>query len=166
MKKIIDQIVTRLLLRIIIHCSATPDGKDFTAKDINTWHINRGWKSIGYHFVILLDGTIEVGRPIGQIGAHTLGFNKDSIGICYIGGLDKDGKIPKDTRTPEQIKSMHWLVEELTRKYPSIIEVRGHRDYSPDKNGDGIIEPWEWLKACPCFDVIPEFIQYVKNKLS
>lgn len=166
MKKIIDQIVTRLLLRIIIHCSATPEGKDFTAKDINTWHINRGWKSIGYHFVILLDGTIEVGRPLNQIGAHTLGFNKDSIGICYIGGLDKDGKTPKDTRTPEQIKSMHWLVEELTRKHPSIIEVKGHRDYSPDKNGDGIIEPWEWLKACPCFDVIPEFIQYVKNKLS
>ena len=88
---------------IIIHCSATPEGKHFTAADIRRWHKAQGWSDIGYHYVILLDGTVQEGRPISQPGAHCKGMNARSIGICYIGGLAADGKTPKDTRTTAQI---------------------------------------------------------------
>lgn len=83
---------------IIIHCSATKEGVDFKAKDIERWHKQRGFKKIGYHYVIDLDGTIEQGRKETENGAHTVGHNSIALGICYIGGLDKNGK-PKDTRT-------------------------------------------------------------------
>lgn len=136
---------------IIIHCSATRQGADFGAADIARWHRQRGFRAIGYHYVIRLDGTLEKGRPIEQAGAHCKGWNATSIGICYIGGLDTNGK-PADTRTPEQIETLAKLVKELQRKY-GIRQVMGHRDTSPDRNGNGEIEPEEYIKACPCFDV-------------
>ena len=92
----------RKINEIIVHCSATPEGKDFHASDIDRWHKAQGWKCIGYNYVIDLDGTVEPGRPLNEIGAHTVGHNSNSIGICYIGGCAKDGRTPKDTRTPEQ----------------------------------------------------------------
>lgn len=141
---------------IIIHCTATKEGQDFRAADVDRWHKQRGWKMIGYNYLIDLDGKIEEGRPLTMNGAHCVGWNNHSIGICYVGGLDKDGK-PKDTRTLEQKKAMHLLVENLMEKYPTITQVLGHRDTSPDKNGDGVITPNEWTKACPCFDVRLEF---------
>lgn len=106
---------------------------------------------IGYHYVVRLDGTVEKGREVEVAGAHCLGWNGRSIGICYIGGLDTNGN-PADTRTNEQKKSMKGLVEELKLRY-RIVTVMGHRDTSPDLNGNGIIEPGEFIKFCPCFDV-------------
>ena len=147
---------------IVIHCSATPAGKDIKAKDIEKEHIKRGFKRIGYNYVIDLDGTVEVGRPLTMDGAHCntaglsgMAYNKHSIGICYVGGLDKNGK-PKDTRTDAQKAAMHKLVWELFDKY-DIMDVLGHRDASPDLDGDGEIEPSEYIKSCPCFDVRAEF---------
>ena len=125
---------------IIIHCSATREGVDYHASDIDMWHRQRGWNGIGYHFVIDLDGTIETGRDITKVGAHCQGHNAGSIGICYIGGLDSDGR-PKDTRTPEQYTAMHELVARLVDEYGC--GVHGHCDYA--------------AKACPCFDVHDEF---------
>lgn len=147
---------------IVIHCSATREGQDIKAAEIDKWHKKRGFSRIGYNYVIDLDGTIEVGRPLTMDGAHcnTAGFsgksyNKHSIGICYIGGLDKNGKA-KDTRTLAQKKALVELVYKLIDEYP-IVEVIGHRDASPDKNGDGVIDKVDWLKCCPCFDVRAEF---------
>lgn len=141
----------REINRIIIHCSATKEGQDFDVEDIRRWHLANGWKECGYHYVITLDGRIQEGRAIEKAGAHTVNYNKDSIGICYIGGCDKNGK-PKDTRTPEQKNALYCLVKTLMDKY-GVSEVKGHRDYSKDLNGDGIITPNEWEKCCPCFDV-------------
>ena len=148
---------------IVIHCSATRAGMDVRASDIDKWHKERGFACIGYNFVIDLDGTVEVGRPLTMDGAHcnTKGvscesYNKHSIGICYVGGLDKNGN-PADTRTPEQKKALIHLVYNLIDTHPGIIEVIGHRDASPDKNGDGVISRNEWIKDCPCFDVKSEF---------
>ena len=131
----------RLINKIILHCSATKEGHPFTAKDIREWHIQRGWKSIGYHYVILLDGTIQTGRLESEIGAHTVGQNVHSIGICYIGGLDAYGK-PKDTRTSQQKNALKTLVAELLKKYPGSM-VHGHYEFAN--------------KACPCFNVQREF---------
>lgn len=142
----------RTIDSIIIHCSATPCGQDFTAADIDRWHRQRSFNGIGYHFVIRLDGTIENGRAIEKPGAHCVGWNNRSIGICYIGGLDACGH-PADTRTPKQKEAMKTLINRLQREYFGIRSILGHRDTSPDLNGDGRIEPNEFIKACPCFDV-------------
>lgn len=150
---------------IVIHCSATPEGEDVRAADIDKFHREkRGFKMIGYHYVIDLDGTIEEGRPLTMNGAHCekpgfsgRPYNEHSIGICYIGGVAKDGKTPKDTRTPEQREAIRKLIWDLFDRFPNIVEILGHRDASPDKNGDGMISKWEWMKACPSFDVKAEF---------
>lgn len=142
----------RTIDSIIIHCSATPCGQDFTAADIDRWHRQRSFNGIGYHFVIRLDGTVENGRAIEKPGAHCTGWNNRSIGICYIGGLDACGH-PADTRTPEQKAAMRTLISRLQGEYFGIRTIIGHRDTSPDLNGDGRIEPNEFIKACPCFDV-------------
>jgi len=141
---------------IVIHCTATKEGVDVRAQDIDLWHRQRGWKMIGYNYVIDLDGKIETGRPLTMTGAHCKGWNDHSIGIVYVGGLDKNGK-PKDTRTKAQKLAMHKLVMDLMDKYPGITQVIGHRDTSPDLDGDGVVEEKEWIKACPCFDVRSEF---------
>lgn len=147
---------------LVLHCSATREGQDVRVSDITKWHQERGFRTCGYHFVIDLDGTIEEGRPLTMDGAHcnTAGvsgrvYNKHSIGICYVGGLDKKGN-PKDTRTRRQKKALQELVNKLVMEYP-IKEIIGHRDASPDKNGDGKITQNEWIKMCPCFEVKAEF---------
>lgn len=147
---------------IVVHCSATRAGQDVRASDIDKWHKERGFKMIGYHFVIDLDGTVETGRPLTMDGAHcntsgTSGkqYNKHSIGICYVGGLDENGD-PADTRTDAQKIALANLVSKLEMEY-NIVDVLGHRDASPDLNGDGQITKNEWIKMCPCFDVRSEF---------
>lgn len=145
----------RTIKHIVIHCSATVEGKHFTADDIDRWHKRRGWNGIGYHYVVCIDGTIEKGRPEWKMGAHVKRYNRHSIGVTYIGGLDRN-LTPKDTRTFKQRVSLLQLVTELKKKYPKA-EILGHRDFSPDKNGNGIIEPFEFIKACPCFDVQKEY---------
>ena len=141
----------RKINRIIIHCAATKEGVDYDVNDIRRWHLANGWADVGYHYVIKLNGDIEEGRPLEKAGAHTQGYNQDSIGVCYIGGCDKNGK-PKDTRTEAQKNAMFCLVKTLMQKF-KVKDVRGHRDYSPDKNKDGKITPNEWIKACPSFEV-------------
>ena len=135
----------------VIHCSATREDRCFTEYDLDTCHRRRGFNGPGYHFYIRKDGRIVSTRPIERVGAHARGFNARSIGICYEGGLDREGH-PKDTRTPEQKHSMRVLVRTLLTDYPGC-EVCGHRDLSTDLNGNGEIEPEEWIKACPCFEV-------------
>lgn len=146
-----EKINMRRVDMLIIHCSATKAGMDVGATDIDRWHREQGMAGIGYHYVVRLDGSIEEGRSVAVPGAHCRGWNRRSIGICYIGGLDEAGK-PVDTRTEQQKVALKWLVEELRRKY-RIERVMGHRDTSPDLNGNGVIEPDEFVKACPCFDV-------------
>lgn len=132
----------RKIEKIIIHCSATPEGKDYSAKDITAWHKARGFRTIGYHYVVRLDGTIETGRPLEEMGAHCLGQNTNSIGICYIGGLLKDCKTPADTRTEEQKVSLLQLISGLKDTFPGCT-VHGHREFA--------------IKACPCFSVKEEY---------
>lgn len=147
---------------IVIHCTASKAGQDIRAADIDKQHQERGFAMIGYNYVVDLDGTVEKGRPLTRDGAHCntaglsgLSYNKHSIGIVYVGGLDENGE-PADTRTPEQKKALADLVYRLINEYP-IVEVIGHRDASPDKNGNGKIERNEWIKQCPCFSVRDEF---------
>lgn len=152
---------------IIIHCSATRAGLDLRAKDIDRMHRQRGFSQIGYNFVIDLDGTVENGRPLSIDGAHcntkgfSVSYNKHSIGICYIGGLDANGR-PADTRTEAQKNALRDLVAKLCKEY-DIVELLGHRDTSPDLNGNGEVEPAEYIKACPCFDVRSEFSNFLRN---
>ena len=136
----------RKITQIVVHASATPKGEHFDVEDIRAWHKAKGWSDIGYHFVILLNGTIQYGRDINTIGAHVLGHNTNSVGICYIGG-----KYGEDTRTILQQVSLVYLIGTLKRLYTKA-EVLGHRDFSPDLDGDGTIEPNEWMKLCPSFD--------------
>jgi N-acetylmuramoyl-L-alanine amidase len=132
----------RKIDEILVHCAATPEGKDFTVEDIDKWHKARGFKKIGYHFVIYNDGSIHKGRDIEEVGAHCTGHNSRSIGICYIGGVAKDGKTPKDTRTEPQKKALLELLGELRKKYPKA-KIYGHRDFA--------------AKACPSFDAKNEY---------
>lgn len=132
----------RNINKIIVHCSATPEGQVVTVKDIDAWHKQRGFTKIGYHYVIYLDGTIHLGRKEEEIGAHCLGYNANSIGVCYIGGLAKDGKTPKDTRTPEQKAALLTLLKKLKAKYPKAA-IHGHREFA--------------AKACPCFNAKAEY---------
>ena len=128
----------RIIKEIIIHCSATPEGKPFTVQDITAWHKSRGFRTIGYHFVIYLDGSIHDGRPLQEVGAHCKGHNAQSIGICYIGGCAPNGITPKDTRTVAQSHALYNLLKELKAKFPDAT-IHGHREFAN--------------KACPSFDV-------------
>lgn len=147
---------SRPMHTIVVHCSATRENEDYSKEDIKKWHLQRGFKDIGYHFIIKIDGTIEIGRPLNQVGAHVTNNNTGSIGICYIGGLDSNGK-SKDTRTDEQKESLLNLIT-LLKDNINIKEIKGHRDYSKDLNGNGKIDKFEYIKDCPCFEVKDEYI--------
>ena len=132
----------RTIKELIVHCSATPEGKDYNVDIIKLWHLQRGFSDIGYHYIIYRDGSIHIGRDESVIGAHCTGHNTNSIGICYVGGVTADGKTPKDTRTYEQKQSLVKLLKELKVKYPQA-SIHGHRDFSS--------------KACPSFDATKEY---------
>ena len=132
----------RTINEIIVHCADTPAGRDNTVADITRWHKDRGFRTIGYHYVIYRDGSIHTGRPVQEIGAHCKGHNAHSIGICYIGGKSADGKRHEDTRTPEQKEALLSLLRQLKAQYPNTT-VYGHRDFSS--------------KPCPCFDARSEY---------
>lgn len=133
---------SRNIKELIVHCSATPEGKSFTTSDIKKWHLARGFSDIGYHYVIYLDGSVHPGRSVDKIGAHCTNHNSNSIGICYIGGVAKDGKTPKDTRTQAQKEALVKLLKDLLALYPKA-SIRGHRDFAN--------------KACPSFDATKEY---------
>lgn len=123
---------------IVVHCSDSYDYMDVGVKDIRKWHIERGFADIGYHYVVRRDGSVEVGRDFEEVGAHAHGFNANSIGICWVGGLS-DRNTPEDNRTPEQINSLHKMIESLKEIYPDS-KVLGHCDLK------GV------TKTCPNFD--------------
>lgn len=131
----------RRIDEIIIHCTDTPWNKDFHATDIDDWHCERGFDGIGYHYVITLDGTVELGRPLEKRGAHCLGHNLRSIGICYVGGRLKDGSYG-DSRTTAQKTSLFHLINKLAKQFPNV-KVHGHNEFSS--------------KLCPCFDVSKDY---------
>ena len=149
-----EEYVPRSIQYIVVHCSATRANIPFTEEQLLKCHLQRGFKCIGYHFYITRDGELHHCRPVSEPGAHVRGFNRHSIGICYEGGLDEDGKAA-DTRTSRQKESLHRLVRELLQRYPDA-KVVGHRDLSPDTNYNGIVDPWERIKECPCFEVKAE----------
>ena len=133
--------------KIVVHCSATQEGKNISAATIDKWHKKRGWRGIGYHYVIALDGSMEYGRPVEQIGAHVKGMNKNSIGIVYIGGVEAergpDGDwVAKDTRTPEQKETLLMLLKVLKKLHPDAT-IHGHNEFA--------------AKSCPCFDANKEY---------
>lgn len=162
----------RFVDELVIHCSASPNGSSLfagtvgepgfrtPAEAIDGWHAKRGfhraepWRvrfnprlaSIGYHFVVYTNGGVATGRHMDEIGAHVAGNNRTSIGICMIG---------TDRFALPQWGALRDLVGELRKKYSGVerFRVLGHRDLSPDRNNDGLVEPWEWLKTCPGFDV-------------
>lgn len=157
--------------KIVIHCSATSNGKALgdslltAAQRIDIWHAQRGFKRtpsnyqqfnphlkhLGYHYVIDTDGTLETGRKVGEVGAHVKGHNLHSVGICLVGGVNSN-KRNHGEYTEKQWQTLHRLLRELEAQYPDA-RICGHRDLSPDLNGDGTINPNEWVKDCPCFDV-------------
>lgn len=142
----------RKINEIIVHCTATPRGREVSVREIDRWHRKRGFdagavsasglRSIGYHYVIHLDGSVDAGRDEALRGAHCRGHNSHSIGICYVGGLSADGRCPLDTRTDAQRVAMTRLIHELTARYPSAT-VHGHNEFA--------------AKDCPCFNVRKEF---------
>lgn len=142
---------------IAIHCTASQEGRDMTVEDIRRQHKAQGWSDCGYHYVIYRDGTVNIGRDVDISGAHVSGYNSNSIGISYVGGLESRPGVPysmlkaKDTRTDAQKASLLSLLMDLRKLYPKA-KIQGHRDFSPDKNHDGVITPDEWLKDCPSFD--------------
>lgn len=133
----------RKIDKIIVHCSATREGQDIPVETIKKWHVEgRGWSDIGYHFYIELDGTIKKGRDIDKSGAHTKGHNKTSIGICYCGGVEEDGKTPKDTRTESQKESLLSVLKTLKAMFPES-SIYSHNEFAN--------------KACPSFDATAEY---------
>lgn len=133
----------RQIKYIVVHSTATKEGKDFSAKDIDAWHKHQGWSEIGYNYVVKLDGSVETGRDVDKVPAQVKGYNAHAIGIVYVGGLDVIGK-PKDTRTPQQKEALVKLLKELRKLYPGA-KILGHRDF-PNVH-----------KACPCFDAKVEY---------
>lgn len=145
LKNELDRIkITRDINTHILHCAATPEGREHDVEDIRRWHLDRGFRDVGYHFVIKLNGEIEFGRPLNQVGAHVSGHNTGSIGTCYIGGLCEDMSV-KDTRTLEQKQSMSFLVNYFKERFPGIA-TRGHNEFAN--------------RGCPSFDVSKETWSY------
>jgi N-acetylmuramoyl-L-alanine amidase len=132
----------RRINEIIVHCTATPEGRDYTVADIRAMHKAQGWVDIGYHYLIYRDGSIHEGRNVDMVGAHCQGHNAQSIGVCYVGGVARDGKTPKDTRTEAQKDALIHLLMQLVCLYPDAT-IRGHRDFA--------------AKACPSFDATREY---------
>lgn len=131
----------RTINKLIVHCTATKAGQAVTVEEIRRWHLQRGFADIGYHFVVYVDGSVHAGRPVDKAGAHTSGYNTNSIGICYVGGLDSAGK-PADTRTAAQKRALRELLRDLKGVYPKAT-IHGHREFAN--------------KACPCFDARAEY---------
>ena len=132
----------RNIKELIVHCSATPEGKDYSVDTIRQWHLQRGFSDIGYHYVVYRDGSIHIGRDESIIGAHCTGHNTNSIGVCYIGGCASDGKTPKDTRTLQQKESLLSLLKTLKVKYPNA-KIYPHYKFA--------------AKACPSFNAEEEY---------
>ena len=144
---------------VVWHCSATPPSQDIGSAQIDIMHKAKGWDGIGYALVVRRDGRIETGESLGKRGAHVKGLNSVSVGIVMIGGVDEDGKSVNNF-TDEQWQAAKHAFEFLTLLYPDAQHV-GHRDLSPDGDGDGRVQRHEFLKDCPCYSVT----QWIENNL-
>lgn len=164
----------RTINSIVIHCAATPNGKPFTILDIDMMHKVRGFKRdsqavrslnpdlkhVGYHFIVELDGSVKSGRGLEEIGAHVQGSNAKSIGICMI-GTDKFSQAQWMALRECLINMASKILGRTIMTADSMLQsfkdagisIKGHRDYSPDLNGNGIVDRNEWTKICPGFDV-------------
>ncbi|WP_297105111.1 peptidoglycan-binding domain-containing protein [uncultured Devosia sp.] len=138
---------------IVVHVTATPPSRDIGVAEVRAMHKAQGWSDIGYGGLLRRDGRREIGRGLDAVGAHVAGFNSISLGIALVGGINAAGK-PEHNATEPQLVALEAWLQELVVQYPQA-KICGHRDLSPDRDGDGVIEPGEWMKACPCFDVIP-----------
>ena len=135
---------TRKINYLVVHCSATKENSNFDVDALRHLHVDiNHWQDIGYHFYITKDGVIHKCRPMKTVGAHVSGYNTFSIGVCYEGGLNREGTT-KDTRTALQKQSLIDLLKVLIKRWPSAI-IKGHRDFPKVK------------KACPCFDAQKEY---------
>lgn len=143
----------RTIKRIFVHCTAGSQKQ--TIEDLKAEFKAKGWKHPGYHYAVMPSGRIEQMLPEEEVSNGVRGYNSTSINVAYIGGIDRNGKAV-DNRTSEQKKSLVDLLKQLRQRYPKA-RIMGHRDISPDKNGNGIIDPWERIKECPCFDAITEY---------
>ena len=144
----------RTIKYIVVHCSATP--QDATVQSIlDYWKNILKWKNPGYHYIIKPSGEIVQLLDEDKPSNGVAGYNSQSVNICYIGGIMANGK-PVDNRTEEQKAAMCFLLQQLKGRYPKVT-IRGHRDFSPDLNGNGVIEPFEWIKHCLCFDAREEY---------
>ena len=143
---------SELVNLIVVHCSATNPSMDIGASEINQWHIDRGWRKIGYHFVIRRSGVLETGRRLNEQGAHVKSHNRNSWGICLVGGVGFDGSL-EDNFTAKQWATLRTLLVTLLDIPGLEKRIVGHRDLSPDLDGDGVIREHEWIKGCPSFDV-------------
>ena len=130
---------------IVVHCSATREDRDFTEHDLEVCHRRRGFNGADYHFYIRKNGDIKTTRSLEKIGAHVKGFNQKSIGVCYEGGLDEEGR-PADTRTQAQRFALLDLLTILKHQYPEA-QILGHYQLSASIH-----------KACPCFDCRKEYM--------
>lgn len=139
----------RAIDRIILHFTATPEGRDVDISDVRSWHKERGFDDVGYHFLIKLDGTIQRGRPIDVVGAHCYGYNRKSIGVCYVGGLSEDMSKVLDTRTERQKDSLELILGTLLKIYPNA-DLCGHNDLSSTD--------------CPGIDVKSVYAHLIDNK--
>jgi N-acetylmuramoyl-L-alanine amidase len=139
---------------IAVHCSATKRSQDTYVDEhyIRKLHTQKGWEHAGYNIVIPYTGQIQIARPLDYQGAHVLGYNDKYVGVCLTGGLDESGKAERNF-TDAQYEALVLCIQFLKRVYPTIRDIRGHRDFSPDLNNDGQVTKAEWLKECPCFDV-------------
>ncbi|MFJ4145097.1 N-acetylmuramoyl-L-alanine amidase [Pseudomonas sp. NPDC089734] len=149
---------------IVVHCSATRATADIGVREITQWHLQRGFDTVGYHYVIRRNGELETGRPETAIGAHAKGHNSRSVGVCLAGGVDASNK-PENNFTTAQFATLETLLEQLKSRYPTA-RILGHRDLSPDRNGDGKITPNEFTKACPSFDVSEWLSGRISNSLN
>ena len=136
----------RLINEIVVHCTATPEGRDFSVAQIDAMHRHRGFDGIGYHYLIGLDGTVRQGRAVERVGAHVAGRNANTIGVSYVGGIDRAGRA-KDTRTSAQREALRRLLGDITARFSTIKRISGHREYAN--------------KACPCFDARVEYADLV-----
>jgi len=138
---------------IAVHCTAS--SQHATIKELLLEFKRKGWSKPGYHYIVDVSGKVFNTLSEDEVSNGVKGFNSNLINVAYIGGIDAKGK-PVDNRTEEQKKSLLLLLKALKKKYPNAI-IQGHRDFSPDTNKNGIVDPWERIKACPCFDAKVEY---------
>lgn len=143
----------RAIKYIVVHCTASSQERDY--KDILAEFRRKGWQNPGYHYIIEKDGSLHKVLEDDKIANGVKGYNSVSMHVAYIGGIDRKGN-PVDNRTPQQKGTLLRVLRYLHGKYPEAV-IQGRRDFSPDKNGNGIVDPWERIKACPCFDAKKEY---------